>query len=209
MGTGTTSWDGCRIGTANVGDLIHAYTNKSDIDYQRKMCSGDTTVGLNRQIDEWSNPERADIATVTAGGNDVGFTDILWYCVLAVDAHIILWHFPSYYKKYCNEMKEKGRRMMEDSSENGLKAKLVAAYKKMLEKSKREVGATPTWPSSPVLMILSVLRISTYMSQATQAASGIRKTSSQWIARTQFSTGQQQHTVLTGTKNVTPTRTYT
>jgi hypothetical protein len=34
------------------------------------------------QIDQWQNPENVDIATISIGGNDLGFVDILNACVL-------------------------------------------------------------------------------------------------------------------------------
>ncbi|USW58442.1 Putative SGNH hydrolase-type esterase domain, SGNH hydrolase superfamily [Septoria linicola] len=132
MGTGVTTSDACRIGTANVGDLLHAYTNNSNVDYQRRMCSGDTTTGLNRQIDEWTNPQKADLATLTMGGNDVGFSDIVWYCV--VDPVWVPWYTSS----NCNGAKEKAIKMMKDEGKDGIKAKLSAAYRRILEKSSRE-----------------------------------------------------------------------
>lgn len=134
MGTGYTTTGSCRIGTANVGDLIHAQ-NPKGIDYQRKMCSGDTTTGLNRQIDEWKTPENADLATVTMGGNDLGFSDIVMNCVLVPNLH-----WPSTYKKRCDAAKEKANRILEDDSEDGIGSKLAAAYKIIVEKSTRDVS---------------------------------------------------------------------
>src|SRR5436309_3520715 len=65
MGTGKTSTDGCRIGSNNFGDLLNRWTNNPNVDFQKKVCSGDTSVGLNRQIDEWTNPRKADVATIS------------------------------------------------------------------------------------------------------------------------------------------------
>lgn len=134
MGTGVTGTGHCRIGTANVGDLINAQ-NPTGIDYQRKMCSGDTTTGFNRQIDEWENPENADIATVTMGGNDLGFSDIVTNCVLVPS-----YHWASTYSKRCKAAKEKANRILEDDSEDGIGPKLAAAYKRIVEKSTRDVS---------------------------------------------------------------------
>jgi hypothetical protein len=82
MGTGKTTTDSCRVGEYNIGDLLNKWTNNPGIDFQRKICSGDTLVGLNRQIDEWENPTRADVATISTGGNDVGFSDLVINCVI-------------------------------------------------------------------------------------------------------------------------------
>lgn len=134
MGTGVTGTGHCRIGTANVGDLINAQ-NPTGIDYQRKMCSGDTTTGFNRQIDEWENPENADIATVTMGGNDLGFGDIVENCVLVPRLHM----YPTY-RNWCKKAKEKAHRILEDDSKDGIGPKLAAAYKRIVEKSTRNVS---------------------------------------------------------------------
>lgn len=134
MGTGVTGTGHCRIGTANVGDLINAQ-NPTGIDYQRKMCSGDNTTGFNRQIDEWENPENADIATVTMGGNDLGFGDIVENCVLVPRLHM----YPTY-RNWCKKAKEKANRILEDDSKDGIGPKLAAAYKRIVEKSTRNVS---------------------------------------------------------------------
>ncbi|SMY24053.1 unnamed protein product [Zymoseptoria tritici ST99CH_1A5] len=133
MGTGTTTSDSCRIGSANIGDLINAYTDDPNIDYQRRMCSGDTTVGLDRQIKEWKNPEKADVATLTIGGNDLGFSDIVSLCVLS-----FTWDYITSLTTRCNNAKKKARQLMRDTSDNGIGTRLVAAYTKILEKSTRK-----------------------------------------------------------------------
>lgn len=66
------------------------------------MCSGDTTTGLNRQIDEWKDPENADIATVAMGGNDLGFSDIVMNCILVPELH-----WQSTYRQRCKSAKRK------------------------------------------------------------------------------------------------------
>lgn len=144
MGTGSTGTGSCRIGTANVGDLINAYTGRKDIDYQRKMCSGDTTTGLNKQIDGWTNPKNADIATVTMGGNDLGFSDLVMNCVLVPWS----WHFESTYKKMCEGSVQKANRMLEDDSKDGIEPQLAAAYKRIVEKSTRSVSISPCYCTS-------------------------------------------------------------
>lgn len=136
MGTGVTSQDSCRIGSANIGDLIHAHTANASVDYQRKMCSGDTVVGLNRQIEEWKNPENTDLATVTIGGNDLGFSDIVMNCILVPNP----WHWASYYKKKCNDAKAKARQMLDDTSEKGIGSKLGDAYKSIVLKADSPVS---------------------------------------------------------------------
>jgi hypothetical protein len=63
LGTGATSTDACRVGSNNFGSLLNQWTNNPNVNYQQKVCSGDTTVGLNRQIDEWKWPSLADVVT--------------------------------------------------------------------------------------------------------------------------------------------------
>lgn len=40
--------------------------------------------GKNSQIDKWTNPGNTDLATITIGGNDIGFYDVLTACVIRV-----------------------------------------------------------------------------------------------------------------------------
>lgn len=139
MGTGTTSGDPCRVGSNNFADLIKRWINNDSIDYQRKVCSGDTTKGLNRQIDEWENPKNADLATVSIGGNDLGFNDLVWYCVITPNTA----NLGSANRKNCLNAEAKAIQLLDDTSSNGLLAKLTAAYKKMLDKSGRDVSMVP------------------------------------------------------------------
>lgn len=60
-----------------------------NIDFQNLPCSGAVVGDVLRggdksQIDAWANPSNADIATLSIGGNDVGFYPILTACVLRV-----------------------------------------------------------------------------------------------------------------------------
>ena len=136
MGTGTTSTDGCRVGSNNFAALLMKWMGNPDIDFQLRVCSGDTLVGLNRQIGEWENPILADVATVSIGGNDLGFSDLVDSCLL----HFKPWLEQKIYEEYCDSYKKTANKMLADQSTNGLKAKLKAAYKKILEKSERDVG---------------------------------------------------------------------
>jgi hypothetical protein len=69
VGAGNTLTDKCRVGSNNFGNLLYQWTNNPKVDYQSKVCSGDTTVGLSRQIDEWAKPGKADATTVSMGGS--------------------------------------------------------------------------------------------------------------------------------------------
>lgn len=86
IGTGTTSMDGCRRGEFSYPKQIASYS-PSDIDFQNLPCSGAKlehvlSGGPSSQIDAWTNPGNADIATLTIGGNDLGFYNILTACVI-------------------------------------------------------------------------------------------------------------------------------
>lgn len=141
MGTGTTSSDSCRIGSNNFANLLYKWFNDESVDFQPLMCSGDTTIGLNRQIDKWSNPNNDHMATVSIGGNDIGFGDLAFHCVLTPNTL----RLGSQSRKRCLEAEAKARQLLDDQSGSGLQAKLTAAYKKILDKSGRSVGNN-TWP---------------------------------------------------------------
>ncbi|KAJ5518742.1 Esterase SGNH hydrolase-type [Penicillium expansum] len=79
MGTGKTTGDKCRVGSNNYGALLIKYLGE-DIPFERKVCSGDTTTGLERQIKEWKSQSTASFATLTMGArsllNDQGETGL-------------------------------------------------------------------------------------------------------------------------------------
>jgi hypothetical protein len=135
MGTGTTSGDACRVGENNFGDLLHKSWNDKGIPFERKVCSGDTTKGLNRQIDEWKDTNKTNIGTVSIGGNDVGFSDLVYYCIITPNTA----RLGSTMRKNCIDAEKKARDMMNDQGADGMKPKLKAAYKRILEKSGRSV----------------------------------------------------------------------
>jgi lysophospholipase L1-like esterase len=134
MGTGTTSGDACRVGSNNFGRLLNEFTNDPSIDYQNHACSGDTTVGINRQIDEWTRPEKADVATMSVGGNDVGFSTIVRYCILQLAPF-----GDDKMRDMCDGFINDAKNHIADNSSNGLISKLTAVYSKALHKSGRKV----------------------------------------------------------------------
>jgi hypothetical protein len=136
MGTGNTSTDSCRVGSNNYGTLLYQWFNDSTIPYESKACSGDTTTGLNRQIKEWSNPTVPNIGTVTMGGNDLDFTNMVYYCVITPNT----WWTGGQNRRWCLEYEEKARSLMNDTSSDGLTYKLKEAYKSILSKSGRKVS---------------------------------------------------------------------
>ncbi|KAL9105321.1 MAG: hypothetical protein Q9227_009488 [Pyrenula ochraceoflavens] len=84
-GTGETSEDGCRRGQYSYPKQVAAYAPKG-IEFQNLACGGaevDTEKedNLFEQIKRWKNPHLADIATLTIGGNDVRFLEVLSACI--------------------------------------------------------------------------------------------------------------------------------
>ena len=88
MGTGNTSWDGCRQGEFSYPKFIASAT-KNENHFQNLPCSGATLDSVllgseGSQIEAWENANRTKFATLTVGGNDVGFYDVLTACVARV-----------------------------------------------------------------------------------------------------------------------------
>ncbi|KAH7380166.1 SGNH hydrolase-type esterase domain-containing protein [Pyrenochaeta sp. MPI-SDFR-AT-0127] len=133
MGTGTTTTDGCRVGENNYGKLLHNSWKDGSIPFENKVCSGDTTKGLNRQIDEWKDPKKANIGTVSMGGNDLGFSDLVYYCIITPNTA----RLGSTNRKNCLDAEKKAQEKMNDQGADGMKAKLKAAYLRILEKAGR------------------------------------------------------------------------
>jgi lysophospholipase L1-like esterase len=130
MGTGTTSWDSCRVGSNNYGQLLYSYMNDSSIPFENYACSGDTTTGLANQVKRWTDTTSPNIGTVTIGGNDVGFSDIIRNCLLREMPWSTQW-----YEAECEANKETARLIMNDTSSTGLTYKLKEAYLSILSAS--------------------------------------------------------------------------
>jgi hypothetical protein len=133
MGTGATTTDECRVGQYNYDDLIYQQLQDSSVSIEKKVCSGDTTTGLGRQIQEWSSQSSANLATLTMGGNDLGFSDIVWNCIVTPAT----WHYGSTYRQWCVDAEDKARALMNDQGENGLRYKLKTLYKQILDKAEQ------------------------------------------------------------------------
>ncbi|KAL4747545.1 SGNH hydrolase-type esterase domain-containing protein [Aspergillus terricola var. indicus] len=134
MGTGSTLSGPCRVGSNNYLQLLFEKIGEVGVKVENKMCSGDTTIGLARQIREWSSASTATIATLTIGGNDLGFSDLVRNCVITPNTA----HFGSYYRQKCIEAEDKARAPMQDTGAQGLRSKLKEAYKCILTKSSME-----------------------------------------------------------------------
>ncbi|KAK2774669.1 esterase family protein [Colletotrichum kahawae] len=132
MGTGTTKGDKCRVGSNNHGDLLYKYLDDKSIAYDGpQSCSGDTTVELMQKIDSWKTAAHTNLATLTIGGNDLGFADLVWYCVITPDTRSL----GSTNRKKCEEAQKKAVSLILDEGNDGLKSKLKAAYIKIFQKA--------------------------------------------------------------------------
>jgi hypothetical protein len=147
MGTGTTTSDSCRIGSNNIGDLLYEALGSPAIDYQRLMCSGDSLVGLTRQVDtDWKLPALADLATLSIGWNDVGFSQLVHWCITTP----FILYSVNQTRARCQSAKEAARTQMQDHGRNGLPARLTAAYLNILNKPGKEVGLCPIPSMAPL-----------------------------------------------------------
>lgn len=89
--------------------------------YQRLSCSGDVVSDLKGQISSWTSQYLTTIGTITVGGNDVGFADLVYYCVITPNAFTT---GPQNRKK-CLEAQKKANDLMDDLSINGLRSRLM------------------------------------------------------------------------------------
>ncbi|CAG8901464.1 unnamed protein product [Penicillium egyptiacum] len=133
MGTDSTSTDSCRVGGNNYGGLIQKhYSGAGDpVSIEKRVCSGDTTSGLEKQIEDWSSTGSANLATLTMGGNDLAFADIAWNCLLTPNTA----RWASTYRQWCIESEDKARKLMNDDGEDGLRHKLKTLYKSIIAKA--------------------------------------------------------------------------
>ncbi|KAH6842747.1 mutanase [Chaetomium sp. MPI-CAGE-AT-0009] len=134
MGTGITETNSCRVGSNNYGDLIYRYLDDNSLSYERLSCSGDTTDGLYGQIERWSNAPQVTVATLTIGGNDLDFSNLVYYCVITPNN--FQW-FSGYNRYWCVDYEKKARDHMNDLSDKGLRARLKDAYLRILSKTGR------------------------------------------------------------------------
>lgn len=85
IGTGTTEGSGCRQGQYSYPKQIRSLI-RDERAFQNLPCSGavvtEVLEGEGSQITSWTNPENFDFATLSIGGNDIGFYNILTACVI-------------------------------------------------------------------------------------------------------------------------------
>jgi hypothetical protein len=155
MQTHTPSW---LLGSGILESVMHLFhsqflllsgplvaVNDANIEYVEKVCSGDTLTGLTGQINSWSNPERASIATLSIGGNDVGFSSLLRYCVITPNTG----PSGSANRANCVASEKKATDYMLDPGTTGLRYKLKEAYLSILRKSGHDVRSPSLHYTSP------------------------------------------------------------
>lgn len=139
LGTGTTSVDKCRVGSNNYGNLLMQYTDNPQVYYQPKQCSGDNIVGVAKQIDSWhaGNSTKADLATLSVGGNDVWFSDFVKRCILTINPL----GSSSGYREDCLVLEARADNYLRKGKDDqdGLRFKLKTQYLKIMRFSGREV----------------------------------------------------------------------
>ncbi|KAL3456592.1 SGNH hydrolase-type esterase domain-containing protein [Aspergillus heterothallicus] len=105
-------------------------TGKTSGDCSNHACSGDTTVELHGQIDDWllKDPVATTLVTLSIGGNDLKFSQLVWNYVL------VGWPFISKekYLEQCEKFEREARAHLADPSENGLGHKLTTVYRRIL-----------------------------------------------------------------------------
>lgn len=131
MGTGQTSTDKCRVGSNNYGELLRQwFSYEADFSYERLSCSGDTIDGANSQIDQWSTVDKSAFATLTIGGNDLGFSDIVWHCVLTPNTA----RWGSTNRANCEDAQSKARGLLQGE----LRSRLTETYLRILNKATKQ-----------------------------------------------------------------------
>jgi lysophospholipase L1-like esterase len=126
MGTGSTSGDKCRVGSNNFGKLLHDSFTEG-FDYQNLACSGDTVAGLYDKLHGWQNPTIDSLATMTIGGNDLGFSNIIKHCILRYFNSVIGWD-----AGWCSHYKSAAKSFMADTGADGLQYKLTSIYLRII-----------------------------------------------------------------------------
>ena len=112
--------------------------DNSKIEYIEKVCSGDTLTGLGKQVDGWHSPGRPSIATLSNGGNGVGFSDLVSHCVVTPAT----WRWGSTNRANCETAITKAQTYISDPGTVERRYKLKEAYLKILRKSGGNVRNT-------------------------------------------------------------------
>ncbi|PKX91286.1 putative alpha-1,3-glucanase [Aspergillus novofumigatus IBT 16806] len=130
LGTGTTSGSPCRVGSNSYGKLVYDSLDGEDVPFQNVACSGDTIPGLNNKLAGWQESSAYNLGTVTIGGNDVGFSNIVKHCILRYLNSPLGWD-----AFWCSYYKRAARNLMADTSKKGLQYLLGSIYSQIHQKA--------------------------------------------------------------------------
>ncbi|KGO69674.1 Glycoside hydrolase, family 71 [Penicillium italicum] len=127
MGTGNTpKAQKCRVGSNNFGQLLYK-SFAGGFDYQNLACSGDTVAGMYNKLHGWQNPTVDSLATMTIGGNDLDFSNIVKHCILRYLNAFIGWN-----AAWCYHYKSAAKSLMADTGADGLQYKLTSIYLRII-----------------------------------------------------------------------------
>ncbi|KAJ5827408.1 hypothetical protein N7447_004171 [Penicillium robsamsonii] len=127
MGTGKTpTAQKCRVGSNNFGQLLHD-SFVDGFDYQNLACSGDTVAGLYDKLHGWQNPAVDSLATMTIGGNDLDFSNIVKHCLLRYYNSALGWD-----AAWCSHYKSAAKKLMADTGADGLQYKFTSIYLRII-----------------------------------------------------------------------------
>ncbi|OGE47618.1 hypothetical protein PENARI_c040G05131 [Penicillium arizonense] len=127
MGTGNTpTAQKCRVGSNNFGQLLHD-SFVGGFDYQNLACSGDTVAGLYDKLHGWQNPTVDSLATMTIGGNDLDFSNIVKHCILRYFRALVGWD-----AAWCSHYKSAAKSLMADTGADGLQYRFTSIYLRII-----------------------------------------------------------------------------
>ncbi|KAJ6103765.1 mutanase [Penicillium sp. IBT 16267x] len=124
--TGSIFADKCRVGSNNFGSLLYDSFTEG-FEFQNLACSGNTVAGLYDKLHGWQNPTTDSLATMTIGGNDVGFADIVKHCILRYFDSPIGWD-----AFWCRRYKNAAKSLMADTGADGLQYKFTSIYLRII-----------------------------------------------------------------------------
>ncbi|OKP13102.1 hypothetical protein PENSUB_1202 [Penicillium subrubescens] len=84
----------------------------------------------NSQIDQWSTVDKSAFATLTIGGHDLGFSDIVWHCVITPNTA----RWGSTNRANCEDAESKARGLLQGE----LRGRLTETYLRILKKATKE-----------------------------------------------------------------------
>ncbi|KAJ4413888.1 hypothetical protein N0V82_008243 [Gnomoniopsis sp. IMI 355080] len=139
-GIGAGSGEGptyCRRGMRSYPKQTYAWLQdhgNENMFFRTAACSGDTLDGVKRQIDDFYQPEKYDVLSLSVGGNDIGFGELVDDCILTYGP---ITPAPAY-AKLCEDAKTKARNKMQDTSTAGIGYGFKEIYKQLINKARTD-----------------------------------------------------------------------